>query len=310
MSWKTQLDTIAADKFSGATDLTSHTARALCAMCETEKFASSNALHQTFQDVVHHLIAHHPEVAPLMGLLNTIFFVVTGTPDLPTALEDVCKAARTFVTEMGVARREVVNKSRGLLPADVTVLTHARSSTVAALLTAAIQSGRHLKVFCHESRPLHEGRAMATELSAAGIEVVFSVDATAYTNLHECELVLLGANSLTEQGLFNTIGTASIAVSAQTLGIPVYVLTDTTKVWPTRLGSVLVKQYPTTEIWLNAPADIQVSNIYYDMTPWQSIAGIITERGLLTPDEVRLISREKTVHRHLQTIVADVRSIL
>lgn len=308
MTWKSKIDDIATDRRSGATSIATRTAEALRLMFETETFSSQEKLVETLQDVAYRLVSGQPEMASVTGLLNEIFFATTGAPDLSVAREAVIKTAETFIDHIQETREKVVQKARGLIPGDVTVLTHTRSSTVTLALTQAARSKRQIKVYCQESRPLCEGRDMAGDLAEAGIEVMFTVDAAAYRNILKCELVLMGADSLTEQGVLNKIGTASIAVSAQSLGVPVYILAETAKIWPAKFGSPLVNRHPPEQVWNDSPHNIEIVNHYFDLTPWQAIAGIVTEHGLLTPDEICTISRERPINQYLQTIIAEVRS--
>jgi translation initiation factor 2B subunit (eIF-2B alpha/beta/delta family) len=310
MTWETQIEAIAADRESSASHIAVSAAHAICEICETAEPASKDDFVELIQKTAHRLVAGQPEMASMLGLLNQTLFAATGAPELETALLSVTRAATTFADHMKNALREVVRRAKGLLPAEVRVLTHTNSGTVASTLIGAVKAGRKIKVYCHESRPRYEGKAMAARLVDAGIDVVLTVDGAAYANLRTCELVLLGADTLTEQGVINKVGSAVIAVCAQSLGLPVYILTDTTKIWPGDLGSPPLSQHPPEEVWPDAPAGVDVNNFYFDLTPWQAISGVVTERGLLTPNEIRAIGREQNTHRFLQTIVASVRGTL
>ncbi|MBN1283831.1 MAG: translation initiation factor eIF-2B [Anaerolineae bacterium] len=310
MTWKIQIEAVATDRRSGATQITMRTAEALHAMCKAEAFASREALLETLREVAYRLVSGQPEMASVTGLVNEVFVAAAGAPDLENVREAVIKTAQTYIDHVNRSRNEVMHKARGLIPDHVAVLTHSRSSTVAMALILAAQAGRRVKVFCHESRPLYEGRDMATELAQAGLEVVFTIDAAAFSNLQRCEMVLLGADSLTEQGVINKVGTAAIAVSAKSLGVPVYVLAETAKIWPARFGSPLISRHPAKQVWENVPESVKIINEYFDLTPWLAVSGVLTEHGLLTPDEICTISREKPINQQLQTIVAEVRSTL
>jgi translation initiation factor 2B subunit (eIF-2B alpha/beta/delta family) len=310
MTWQDQIDGIAGDNLSGAAEVASNTARALGVMCEEEPFDSRETLFEVVQSVARRLIASQAGMAPLVTLLNRVFFAATSAVEAETALQALIDAAYSFITETEEARRQVVRKATPLIPAGVTALTHTHSATVAMTLIQAAQSGRNPRVICLEARPLCEGRHIALELAEAGLEVVFAVDAAAYAKLLKCDLVLLGADSLTDKGVISKIGTAGITLCAQTLGVPVYVLADTSKIWPAGLGSPPISLHSPDEVWEDAPENIRVDNHYFDLAPWRGIAGVATERGLLTPEELCTISREKPVHRHLRTIIAEVRSTI
>lgn len=308
MTWQDQIDSIMADNLSGATEIVNNTARALSTMCAEEPFDSQDTLLEVIQSVARRLMTTQASMAPLTNLLNRVFFAVTSAPETETALEAVIETTQAFTVELEEARREVVRKATSLIPAGVTLLTHTYSSTVATALIQAGQLGRNPHVICLEARPLLEGQRLAIELAETGIDVTFAIDAAMYDRLLNCELVLVGADSLTDKGVVSKVGTAAIAVCAQTLGVPVYVLTDTTKIWPDGLGSPPLSPHPTKEVWEGAPPNVRVTNYYFDLTPWPAISGVVTEKGLLTPEELRMLSRNRPIHRRLQTIIAEVRS--
>ena len=308
MTWQDQIDAIVADNLSGATEVASSTARAISAICQEEPLDSLDTLLTVLQSVARRLTSTQASMAPLVTLLNRVFFAATSAPDTDSALEAVIETANGFLLEVEEARREVVRKATSLIPAGVTILTHTYSTTVANAIVQAAQLGRRPKVICLEARPLCEGHRMAIELAEAGLEVTLAIDAAIYEKLSTCELVLVGADSLTDRGVVSKIGTAAIAVCAQTLSVPVYVLSDMTKIWPAGLGSPPISDHTGAEVWDDAPENVRVSNAYFDLAPWRAISGVVTERGLLTPEELRAIGRQKPIHRHLQTIIAEVRS--
>ncbi|MCZ7546347.1 MAG: hypothetical protein M5R40_23740 [Anaerolineae bacterium] len=200
MTWQDQIDSIMADNLSGATEIVNNTARALSTMCAEEPFDSQDTLLEVIQSVARRLMTTQASMAPLTNLLNRVFFAVTSAPETETALEAVIETTQAFTVELEEARREVVRKATSLIPAGVTLLTHTYSSTVATALIQAGQLGRNPHVICLEARPLLEGQRLAIELAETGIDVTFAIDAAMYDRLLNCELVLVGADSLTDKG--------------------------------------------------------------------------------------------------------------
>ena len=306
MTWQSIIDDIVTDNLSGATAIAFNAARAIGAMCREEPFESQESLLDVMRSMAGRLVTNQAGMAPLVTLLNRVFFAASGAPDTVTALEASVDAAEAFVAEVEEARRESVRRATNLIPNRITILTHTYSSTVAMLLTQAAQAGRGTRVICLEARPMCEGQRMAVELAEAGLDVTLTIDAAAHDMLRACDLVVVGADNLNETGAMSKIGTAGIAVSAKSLGVPIYVVADSTKIWPASLGAPPISDHSAAEVWEDAPATVRVLNRYFDTTPWQAVSGVVTEQGLLTPDEVCTASRQKPVHRYLQTIVAEV----
>jgi translation initiation factor 2B subunit (eIF-2B alpha/beta/delta family) len=109
------------------------------------------------------------------------------------------------------------------------VLTHSRSSTVKAALICARRSGKTFRVIATESRPLCEGRTLASELAREGIRVTLIADAAVAAKIDDVDFVITGADRISPGLLVNKIGTRMIALAANEKGVPVYALADMSK---------------------------------------------------------------------------------
>jgi translation initiation factor 2B subunit (eIF-2B alpha/beta/delta family) len=174
------------------------------------------------------------------------------------------------------------------------VLTHSRSSTVAAALLYARRSGKTFRVVATESRPLCEGRALASELAREGIRVTLIADAATAVAIADLDFVITGADHINPSAVVNKIGTRLIALAAREKGIPVYALADTTKF----IGTLLKfdDDHPGEELWGEAPPGVEVINRYFEPVPLDLFAEIITERGRLAPLEASLQAAKATGH--------------
>ena len=101
---------------------------------------------------------------------------------------------------------------------------HSASSLVAEALQQAHAAGGVRQVTCTGSRPAGEGVTLARRLGEAGLPVRLVIDAAAASLLPECDLVLLGADTVCAEGLVHKIGTLGLALAAQNFGVPVYAL--------------------------------------------------------------------------------------
>jgi len=112
------------------------------------------------------------------------------------------------------------------------------------------------------------------------------------------DLVIVGADRIAANGdTANKIGTYSVAVLAHAHGIPFYVAAPTSTIdLKVATGQEIpIEERPAKEIRecfgvQVAPAEVNVYNPAFDVTPAKYITGIITEKGIVTaPYSVNLL---------------------
>jgi translation initiation factor 2B subunit (eIF-2B alpha/beta/delta family) len=118
------------------------------------------------------------------------------------------------------------------LLANTSTGTSSRSTAGTAKEGTPAANGVPLSVIVCESRPLCEGVTLACQLSAAGLNTTVITDAQAYISLQDVGAVLLGCDAITQEGPVNKVGSALLALAAQSKGIPVVVVGDSLKVSP------------------------------------------------------------------------------
>jgi translation initiation factor 2B subunit (eIF-2B alpha/beta/delta family) len=170
------------------------------------------------------------------------------------------------------------------------VATISYSSTVLATLT---HEGTWAvgQVICFESRPMREGETLATALAEVGVAVTFAVDAAASTLMGECDIVLLGADSIGDLGVVNKIGSAGLVDAAIRRGVPVMVVSDETKILPTGFPQHLTDDRPPEEVW-RAPAGVRVWNQYFESFELERVTMVVTESDALTAPEVEKLRKD------------------
>jgi translation initiation factor eIF-2B subunit delta len=162
----------------------------------------------------------------------------------------------------------------------------------ATLLRAA--RGRPIEVICLESRPLNEGRRLAAELARGGAQVTLAVDAAAESLVSGCGAVLLGADSIGDAGVVNKIGSAAAARAGVFHRVPVFVVTDSSKLLPPGFPQCVDDNRPADQIWPD-PGPVGVWNRYFEVVPGELITQVVLEDGQLTPLEVDRRRRNLTV---------------
>jgi methylthioribose-1-phosphate isomerase len=191
------------------------------------------------------------------------------------------------------------------------VLTHCNAGglatseygTALAVLYAAAEQGKDLRVYADETRPLLQGaRLTAWELARHGIPVTVLCDNMAAQVMREgrVQAVVVGADRIAANGdAANKIGTYGVAVLAHAHQIPFYVAAPSSTFdldLPDGAG-IPIEQRDPAEIThgfgsRTVPDGVDVYNPAFDVTPARLIAGIITERGLIAPvttDRVRAV---------------------
>ena len=313
MGWREQQVAIMVDTMSGAMGITQATAEMLLSFASSAAGESSMAdFIYLLQKLGHELITAQSGMASLVMLFNRVFSVVDSDNSPVENAAVLTATIQAFLVEQKTNAEQVCRNASALIPSDAVLLTHSASSTVFNTLLCANKAGKAPRVIAMEARPLYEGRGLAERLAGAGLDTTLIVDSAVYANLSSVELVLVGCDSLTTSGIISKIGTAGLAVCAQSLGIPCYFLADTTKIWPLTLGEQPVHERPQTQVWKDAPEDahLTVQNHFYDRTPWTAVSGVITEKGMMTATEIGQLSQALTVHPLLHNVIAEVRSTI
>ena len=184
----------------------------------------------------------------------------------------------------------------------MTILTHCNAGALATggrgtaigVITKAFEQGKKINVIVDETRPLLQGsRLTAWELGQAGIPYKIITDNMCgyFMQSGIIDLVITGADRIAANGdAANKIGTYSVAVLAKHHEIPFYIAAPAST-FDAELKSgaeIHIEQRNPDEIReikgiSIAPADAEVLNPAFDVTPAEFIEGIITEGGILKP---------------------------
>lgn len=182
------------------------------------------------------------------------------------------------------------------------VLTHCNAGglatsdygTALAVIYDAHESGKAIRVFADETRPLLQGaRLTAWELARRGVDVTVICDNMAAVVMREGKVnaVVVGADRIAANGdTANKIGTYGVALLARAHGLPLYVAapSSTFDLSLPDGSSIPIEQRDPEEIRrgfgkLTVPFEAKVYNPAFDVTPATLIAGLITERGVIAP---------------------------
>ncbi len=216
---------------------------------------------------------------------------VGSVEDLKTAV--VAEAQK--IADEDVAQNHAIGKNGASLIKDGdTILTHCNAGELCAVeygtalgvVRAAWEQGKKIKVIADETRPLLQGaRLTAYELMRDGIPVTLITDNMAAHVMSKglVDLVVVGADRIVQDAVFNKIGTYGVAVLAKEHGIPFYVAAPkSTFDLARKAADIVIEERPAVEVTSFggrqvAPIGVSVYNPAFDATPLKYVTGIINE---------------------------------
>ena len=180
------------------------------------------------------------------------------------------------------------------------VLTHCNAGRLACVdwgtalgvVRSAVANGKNISVISCETRPLNQGsRITCWELMEDKIPVTLITDSMAGYVMRKgmVDKVIVGADRIIEDAVYNKIGTYSLSVLAKEHGIPFYVAAPlSTFDFSHREHGVIIEERDPEELrhWNGAqiaPKDVPALNPAFDETPMENVTAIITERGIIKP---------------------------
>lgn len=212
------------------------------------------------------------------ALRNILHFILATAKNKKTFKKAGAWACRYFDD----AEKKIIVHGLKKIKSPTTIYTHCHSSTVTHLIIAAKKSGKKIRVCNTETRPLLQGRKTATELAKAGIHVDYYDDDAMKTALLRSDLVLLGADAVTLQNVYNKIGSSLIGEYARLHRIPLYICTNALKFDPATIQGKkeIVEERSPAEVWKNAPRGVHIHNPAFDAIDNKNVTGVISELGI------------------------------
>ncbi|MDI6840940.1 MAG: hypothetical protein QMD71_08870 [bacterium] len=262
MDW---IKCIKEDKESGANELRELAAKAIL------EFITKPHSKDSLFDFLNQLAIAKPTMAPIKVLVKSI---ITETKDLKE-LNFIDQKVRAIVTTAPNLAALIKNAHKVLTNKKV-VLTYSYSSTV----FEALRTLNEISVFISESRPNFEGRKLALKLREAGLKVIFITEAEISRFIRDVEVIVVGADRVTEDSVINKVGTLAIAIMAKEFKVPCYVVCGIDKFLSKKEAKVEEIPENPNEIWTEN--GIKILNFYFEEIPIKYFTGIITEQGIIS----------------------------
>lgn len=247
---------------------------------------------KVLKEMAMELLKAQGSMAAVVNLVNQILFCLDGDGDIRGTIEH-------YLDHIVTSIDRIAENSFPLIEGKETIITHSSGSTIRRVLLNAHEKGLTPRIICTESRPINEGRKLAEDLSDTGLKVTLVVDAAIFQEIEAADLVLLGADSISIQGLVNKIGTKGVAQVARNLQKDIYVLAGTDKVMPLGVWPYEKDLRKPEEIYKGSH-DLDVRNYYFDLTSMGLMNGLVTEDGIYDIYQLMELIDMNVAHPHLK----------
>jgi len=195
-----------------------------------------------------------------------------------------------LIKKLNKSQEKINNEVSKIIKKNSVIFTHCHSSTLVKALVFSKKIGKKFEVYNTETRPLYQGKKTAKELSKAKIKVTMFVDSAAKIALTKeqdkeektrpVNIVLLGADALTKDGVVNKVGSGMFSQIAKSNHIPVFIVSSFLKFTNKKIK---FEQRNPKEIW-NPTKKINIKNPSFELIEKKDIFRIITELGTLSYD--------------------------
>ncbi|MFW6128379.1 MAG: S-methyl-5-thioribose-1-phosphate isomerase [Halobacteriota archaeon] len=214
------------------------------------------------------------------------------------------KEADKIAEEDAERNRAIGDYGAKLLDDGDTVLTYCNAGSLATVewgtalgvIRSAVKEGKDINVYACETRPLNQGSRLTTwELMQEGIDVTLITDSMAGIVMQKglIDCVVVGADRIVSDAVFNKIGTYTVSVVAKENSVPFYVAAPmTTFDWSRSKKDVRIEEREPEELTYChikcksckiAPDNVKVYNPAFDPTPLTHVTALITEKGVVYP---------------------------
>ena len=248
------------------------------------------------------LASTRPTAVNLSWAVERMLEKALATPKGEELRSALLEEARRILEEDRAANRAMGFLGQALLPRKCSVLSHCNAGALATggygtalgVVRAARESGKEVKVYLGETRPVLQGsRLSAWELAEEGFDVTVICDSMAASLMKNrgIDAVIVGADRVASNGDFaNKIGTYSLAILAREHGVPFYAAAPWST-FDTSLPSgedIVIEERPDEEVRLlpgggRLPEGVKVWNPAFDVTPARYVKAFICEKGVFGP---------------------------
>jgi translation initiation factor eIF-2B subunit delta len=267
-----------------------------------KKFGSFSK--ETLQQIILSLVEAQPSMALLLDFANQLLIHLNSSDQskepVKNQIASLIMVVQKYKQSLKKAESMIVYHASKELTLLTPIATYSSSKTVEKTIKMLSGNNTNLQVICSESRPKNEGVSLAKNLAKNNISVSLMTDASLFSHLENVKTILIGADSITKNGVVNKIGSKSLILLANHYDLNIYCLCSSHKQLPYQYHLREESKKPSTDILHKKQKKINVINYYFDTTPLDLFTGIITEDGLFSHDEIIDQLHKKTIHSILK----------
>jgi ribose 1,5-bisphosphate isomerase len=245
-----------------------------------------------------YLLSARPTEPMAQNLSRLLLVTLQSVNEVEAGQNLLKKIANDILDFIHLGQENIVRYGQGLIKSGDRIFTHCHSATVEKILVASHNSGKKIRIFNTETRPLYQGHITAQNLVKHKIKVTMVADSAAgflITSYSGKEIlvdkILLGADVIFSHGVaVNKIGSFNIALAAAEEKVPLYIVAHLLKTDDD--GKIEIERRPAKEIWAKAPSGLEIVNFAFDVMPAKYITGFITEFGILKPQKIHKVIKK------------------
>lgn len=302
MSFLKELEELKVDRISGASELARKAAQILVGFTKETKSPDNQRFLIELTKLGKSLLAAQPESVPIFNLVNSILLATEHVRE-SLALSDLrnftYEKAQEFKSNSLKALDRIAIWGTPLIENNFKIMTISNSTAVYYLLRKAKESRTNFEVYVPESRPVFEGRLLAKKLADLGIAVHLITDASMGYFIGRINLILVGADCISETTFTNKVGTWLLALLAKDAKIPFYVASERSKFISELLRKKGTFSGSPLEVWGEKYNKIEVENPYFEQIPLSYCKKFITNDGFFLPSQIPKTIRKSRVAQDL-----------
>ena len=252
------------------------------------------------RDAANTIIATRPTAVNLSWGVKRVFEALEDAKNIKEVRMFALDEAKAIADEDVEKNMQLGEHGATLLEDGDTVMTHCNAGRLACVdwgtalgvIRSARAQGKDIKVISCETRPLNQGSRITTwELMEDKIPVTLITDSMSGHVMRKgmVDKVIVGADRITQDAVFNKIGTYTHSVIAKEHQVPFYVAAPVSTFDFERFEDEIeielrkpeeLKYFGNHQI---APLGVNVYNPAFDATPMENVTALITENGVFYP---------------------------
>ena len=225
------------------------------------------------------------KIQPDMALMFNLIVGTLKSIDCDKPHEELRKFVEEFSEEIVQSPVLVARQMRKLIPSGSTVGTISYSKAARKCLELA--ADKINRVIISESQPGGEGVKLANDLRDTIKEVVLIPDAGWGQQIRHCDIVLIGVDAITEEGVVNKIGSLLLALLSKKFEIPFLVAGSKLKLIPKAvIAKTPTKIFPNEKLNFIPQDNVKIDYPIFESVPFNLITYIVTESGETIPEQM------------------------